>query len=64
MVKNIYKEDYSGTGYKDGQYPFDLHNRVVLRHKTYDEITYFIFSFDYNNWLNDLIVRSLVSACF
>ena len=27
------EEDNSGTGYKDGQYPFVLYNRVVLQHK-------------------------------
>ena len=35
------EEDNSGTGYEDGQYPFVLYNRAVLRHKTYDEITHF-----------------------
>ena len=27
------KEDISGTGYNDGQYPFVLNNCVVLQHK-------------------------------
>ena len=35
------EEDNSGTGYEDGQYPLVLYNRVVLRHKTNDEITHF-----------------------
>ena len=36
------EEDNSGTGYKDGQYPFAfvLYNCVVLRYKTNDEITH------------------------
>ena len=38
MVK---KEDNSGTGYEDRQYPFDLYNRAILRHKTNDEIAHF-----------------------
>ena len=53
--------DNSGTGYEDGLYSFVLYNRAVLRHKTYDEITPFVFSFHYNNKLNDPIVRSLVT---
>ena len=48
MVKKE-KEDNSGTGYKDGQYPLVLYNRVVLRHKTNDETTHFCLLFDYNN---------------
>ena len=52
--------DNSGTGYEDGQYSFVLYNCAVLRHQTYDEITPFVFSFHYNNKLNDPIVRSLV----
>ena len=35
------KEDYSGTGYEDGQYLVVLYNRAVLRHETNDEITHF-----------------------
>ena len=31
----------SGTGYEDGQYPFVLYNRAVLRRETNDEITHF-----------------------
>ena len=49
------KEDNSGTGYEDGQYPFVLYNCAVLRHKTH-----FRLLVDYNNGLNDPIVRSLV----
>ena len=35
MVK---EEDYSGTGYEDGQYPFVLYNHGI---KQIDEITHF-----------------------
>ena len=38
------EEDYSGTGYEDGQYPFVRYNRVVLRHNTNEEITRFVTS--------------------
>ena len=34
------EEDYSGTGYEDGQYYFVLYNRAVLRQETNDEITH------------------------
>ena len=37
------EEDNSGTGYEEGQYPFLLNNRAVLRHKANDEITHFRF---------------------
>ena len=57
MVKKE-EENNSGTEYEDGQYPFVLYNRLVLRHKINDKITV-VFSFDYN-LLNDLIVRSLL----
>ena len=41
LFKNVFvvkkergeEEDNSGTGYEDGQYPFVLHNRAVLRHE-------------------------------
>ena len=39
MVKE--KEDNSGTGYEDGQFPFVFYNHVVLRHKKNDKITLF-----------------------
>ena len=35
------KEDCSGTGYEDGQYPFVLYNCAVLRRKTNNETTHF-----------------------
>ena len=35
------EENNSGTGYEDGQYPFVLLNRAVLRHKANDETTQF-----------------------
>ena len=41
VKKEKEKEDNSGTGYEDGQYPFVLYNRAVLRHETDDEITNF-----------------------
>ena len=45
MVKKKEKEeeeeDNSGTGYEDGQDPFVLFNRAVLRRETNDEITRF-----------------------
>ena len=37
------KETYSGTGYEDGQYPFVLYNRAVLRHKTKTKLLIFDF---------------------
>ena len=51
-------EGYSGTGYEEGQYSFVLNNRAVLRHKT--KLLTFVFSMDYNDKLNDPIVRGLV----
>ena len=41
VKKKEKKEDNSRTGYEDGQYPFVLYNRAVLRHETNDEITHF-----------------------
>ena len=61
MVKKEEKEeDNSGTGYKDGQYPFVLYNRAVLPDRTTTKLLIFVFSFDLNNKLKDLIVESLV----
>ena len=41
MVKKKEEENYSGTGYEDGQYSFVFYNHAVLRHKTNNEITHF-----------------------
>ena len=42
MVKKDREGDNSGLdSYEDGQYPFVLYNRGVLRHETNDEITHF-----------------------
>ena len=63
MVKKKKKkkeEDNSRTGYGMGQYPFVLYNRTVLTHKTMMKLLIFVFSFNLNNKLNDLIVRSLL----
>ena len=61
MVKKEEKEeDNSGTGYKDGQYPFVLYNRAVLPDRTTRKLLIFVFSFDLNNKLKDPIVESLV----
>ena len=49
----------SGTGYKDGQYPFVLYNRAVLWHKTKTKLLIFDFYIDCYNKPNDLIVRSI-----
>ena len=46
------------TRYKDGQYPFVLYKRAILRHKT--KLLIFVLSFDFNNKLHDPIVRCLV----
>ena len=63
MVKKK-EEDYSGTGYEDGQYPLFLYNRAVLRHEANGEITHFRLLFHSNNWLNNLlndpIIRNIV----
>ena len=63
MVKKEEKEeDNSGTGYKDGQYPFVLYNRAVLPDRTTMKLLIFVFSFDLNNKLKDPIVESLHSC--
>ena len=54
MVKE--EEDNSGSGYEDGQYPFVLYNHAALTHKTTMQLLIFVFLFDLNNKLNDLIV--------
>ena len=41
----------SRTGYEKGQFP----NRVVLRRDTKTKLLIFVFSFDYNNKLNESI---------
>ena len=62
MVKE--EEDNSGTGDEDELYPFVLYNHVALTHKTTMQLLIFVFLFDLNNKLNDLIVGLEVSRMF
>ena len=50
---------YSGTGNEGGHV---LYNRAILRHKTATKLLIFVFSFDSNNKLNDLIVGVLLET--
>ena len=51
----------SGTGYEDGQYPFVLYTH---KFKNNNDTPYFLFLFDLNRKLNDLIVVRSKSPYF
>ena len=57
------KKEEEDNSDENRQYPFVFYNCAVLSHKT-TKLLIFVFSFDLNNKLNDLIIGSLVRSRF